>query len=95
MLLCLSLDVKIFNYLGIRNTHKISFSKDHKTGAVDQELCVLVPCVEITCLSQPTLGLMTKPRACKGAGQERSPRVTSHVPGSVGECEGMNLHTPK
>jgi hypothetical protein len=21
--------------------------------------------------------------------------VTSHAPGSVGECEGMNLHTPK
>ncbi len=35
---------------------------------------------------------MTKARACKGANQEGSPGVTSHVPGSVGECEGMNLH---
>ncbi len=42
-----------------------------------------------------SLGLMTKARACKGAGQEGSPRVTFHVPRSVGECEGMNLHTPK
>jgi hypothetical protein len=38
---------------------------------------------------------MTKVRACKGAGQEGSPEVTSHAHGSVGECEGMNLHTPK
>ncbi len=27
--------------------------------------------------------------------QERNPGVASHAPGSVGECEGMNLHTPK
>jgi hypothetical protein len=43
----------------------------------------------------PSLELMTKARACKGAGQEGSPRVTSHAPGSVGECEKMNPHTPK
>jgi hypothetical protein len=43
----------------------------------------------------PSLGLVTKVRACKGAGQEGSPGVTSHVPRSVGECEGMNPHTPK
>jgi hypothetical protein len=41
------------------------------------------------------LGFTTKARACKGAGQEGSPRVTFHAPGSVGECEGMNLHIPK
>jgi hypothetical protein len=35
---------------------------------------------------------MTKVRACKGAGQEGSLRVTFHVPKSVGECEGMNPH---
>jgi hypothetical protein len=40
-------------------------------------------------------GLVTKAKACKGAGQKGSPRVTSHAPGSVGECKGMNLHTPK
>jgi len=43
----------------------------------------------------PNLGLATKARVCKGAGQEGSPRVTSHAPGSVGDCEGMNLHTLK
>jgi hypothetical protein len=42
-----------------------------------------------------SLGLATKARACKGADQEGSPKVTSYAPGSVGECEGMNLHTPK
>jgi hypothetical protein len=38
---------------------------------------------------------MTKARACKGVGQEGSPRVTSHALGSVRKCEGMNPHTPK
>jgi hypothetical protein len=38
---------------------------------------------------------MTKARACKGAGQKGSPKVTSHALGSAGECEGLNLHTPK
>jgi hypothetical protein len=42
-----------------------------------------------------SLGLTTKARACKGAGQEGSPIVTSHAPRNVGECEGMNPHTPK
>jgi hypothetical protein len=43
----------------------------------------------------PSLKLVTKARACKGAGQKGSPGVTSHVPGSVGECEGMSPHIPK
>jgi hypothetical protein len=43
----------------------------------------------------PSLGLATKVRACKGVGQEGSPRITSHAPRNVGKCEGMNLHTPK
>jgi len=37
---------------------------------------------------------VTKVRACKGVGQEGSLGVTSHVPGSVGKCEEMNIHTP-
>jgi hypothetical protein len=41
------------------------------------------------------LGLATKARACKGVSQEGSPWVTFHALGSVGECEGMNSHTPK
>jgi hypothetical protein len=36
-----------------------------------------------------SLGLATKARACKGASQEESPRVTSPTPRNVGECEGM------
>ncbi len=43
----------------------------------------------------PSLRLMTKARACKGVNQEGSLGVTSHAPGSVGKCEGMNPHTLK
>jgi hypothetical protein len=43
----------------------------------------------------PSLGFMTKAGACKGVGQKGSPEVTFHALGSVGECEGMNPHTPK
>jgi hypothetical protein len=43
----------------------------------------------------PSLGLATKVRVCKVAGQERSPKVTLHAPGSVGKCEGMNPRIPK
>jgi hypothetical protein len=43
----------------------------------------------------PSLGLTTKIRACKGAGQEGNSGVTFHAPRSVKECEGMNPHTPK
>jgi len=28
-------------------------------------------------------------------GPRENPRVTSHTPGSVGECEGVSPHTPK
>jgi hypothetical protein len=48
--------------------------------------------------NNPNLGLVTKATACEGAGQEWSPRVTFHIPGSVGsvgKCEGMNPHTLK
>jgi hypothetical protein len=36
----------------------------------------------------PSLGLATKARACKVAGQERKL-------GNESKCEGMNPHTPK
>jgi hypothetical protein len=42
-----------------------------------------------------SFGFTTKAKACKGAGQEGSSRVTFHVPGSVKESEGINPHTPK
>jgi len=31
----------------------------------------------------------------QGCGPKGSPIVTSHTPGSVRKCEGMNPHTPK
>ncbi len=43
----------------------------------------------------PNFGLATKARACKGACQKRNLGITTHALGSVGECEGMNLHNPK
>jgi hypothetical protein len=41
----------------------------------------------------PSLGLVTKVKACKGASQEGSLRVTSHAPRNAKEREGMNPHT--
>ncbi len=52
----------------------------------------------LCCLSwchNPSFRLATKAWACKGAGQEGSSGITSHAPGSVRECEGINPHTPK
>jgi hypothetical protein len=43
----------------------------------------------------PSLGLTTKAKAYKVMSQEGSLGVTPHVSGSVGKCEGMNLHTSK
>jgi hypothetical protein len=36
----------------------------------------------------PSLGLTTKVKACKGAGQEGSPGLTSRALGTIGMCEG-------
>jgi hypothetical protein len=43
----------------------------------------------------PTLGLATKAKACKGASQEGGLGVTSHAPENVREYERMKPHTPK
>jgi hypothetical protein len=51
--------------------------------------------LNIAMCRNPSLGLTTKAKDCKSASQEGSPRVISHAPRSVGECEGMNPHTPK
>jgi hypothetical protein len=44
-----------------------------------------------------TLALGSRPRqkGLQGCGPKKSLGVTSHTPGSVGKCEGVNLHTPK
>ncbi len=41
----------------------------------------------------PSLGLVTKARACKGAGQEGGSAITFHAFGSASECEGMKPHS--
>ncbi len=38
---------------------------------------------------------MTKVKGCKVVGQEGSPGIMPHAPGSARECEGINPHTPK
>jgi hypothetical protein len=43
----------------------------------------------------PSLGLLTKARGCKVAGQEGSPRIMPHAHGNARKCEGIDLHTPK
>jgi hypothetical protein len=48
-----------------------------------------------TLCRNPSLGLATKAKGLQGCGPRGSPGVTSHTPGSVRECEGVNPHTPK
>jgi len=43
----------------------------------------------------PNLGLATKARAYKVAGQKGSLGVMLHAPRSARGCEGIDLHTPK
>jgi hypothetical protein len=43
----------------------------------------------------PSFGLAIKAKGLQGCGPKGSPGVTSETPGSVGECEGVSLHTPK
>jgi hypothetical protein len=47
------------------------------------------------CCRNPSFGLATKAKGLQGCGPRGSPGVTSETPGSVGECEGVSLHTPK
>ncbi len=42
-----------------------------------------------------SFGLATKAKRLQRCGPKASPGVTSHTPGSVGKCEGVNPHTPK
>jgi hypothetical protein len=43
----------------------------------------------------PSFGLATKAKGLQGCGPRGSLGVTSKTLGSVGECEGVSLHTPK
>ncbi len=42
-----------------------------------------------------SLGLVTKARGCKVAGQEGSMGVMLHALGNARKCEGIDPHTPK
>jgi len=42
-----------------------------------------------------SFGLATKAKGLQGCGPRGSSGVTSHTPGSVKKCEGVNPHTPK
>ncbi len=53
------------------------------------DICIYNFCCNLS------LRLVTKARACKVVSQEGSLGVTPHALGSVGKCEGMNLHTSK
>jgi hypothetical protein len=55
---------------------------------------ILISKIKLKSCHNPNLGLVTKARACKGVGQEGNPRVTSHAPGSVGECEESTFTLP-
>jgi len=43
----------------------------------------------------PNHGLATKAKGLQGCGRRGNPGVTSHIPGTVRKCEGVNPHTPK
>jgi len=43
----------------------------------------------------PNFGLVTKAKGLQRCGPRESLGVTSHTPGNVGKCEGVNPHTPK
>jgi len=58
-------------------------------------LCIVYDYGLSSMCHNPSFGLTTKARACKVAGQEGSPEVTSHAFESVGECEGRNSHALK
>jgi hypothetical protein len=39
--------------------------------------------------------MKSEAKGLQGCGPKGSPGVTSHTPGSVRKCEGVNPHTPK
>jgi hypothetical protein len=74
-----SMKVTIFNYVSHGNIDMV-----HIANGMADTFC-----------HNPSFGLMTKAKGLQGCGPRESPRVTSHTPGNVRKCEGMNLHTPK
>jgi hypothetical protein len=85
--------------IGTLCTPSIIIVKNHSIGLIIPPWNVMPPCCDImirgSVCRNPSLGLATKARACKGVGRAGSLEVTSHAPGSAKECKGMSPHTPK
>ncbi len=76
--------------------HSICHSPHSLCSTIDTWLAIHGPLQSLNNVCRnPSLGLTTKARGCKGVGQEWSPGITFHAPKNVGKCEGMNPHTPK
>jgi hypothetical protein len=87
----------MWTIFGIRVEHKKMFLLPPSSPDLGIIICErhVYKSLQIMWCRNLNLGLMTNARACKGAGQDGSPGVTSHALGSVGKCEEMNFHTPK
>jgi len=75
--------------LGVRHLRVEPLTLSTPHGSFDMGPWREVPC------RNPSFGLATKAKGLQGCEPRGSPRVTSETPGSVGECEGVSLHTPK
>jgi hypothetical protein len=60
----------------------------------EQKILIITFMVSFT-YHNPNLGLVTKAKGCKVAGQKGKLGVMQHVPGSAREFEGIDPHTPK
>jgi len=75
------------------NTNNLIYIGIYNKQIQDVPIISCFSCERLCC--NPSLGFATKARAYKGVGQEGNMGVTSHALKSVGECEGMNVHTLK
>ncbi len=69
-------------YIGKINSKRGKMQFDYTSCKNDARCC------------NPSLELMTKAKACKGASQKLNLKITFHAPRSVKECEGMNPTLP-
>jgi hypothetical protein len=82
--ICSPNDKQLFTMM-LTNSNKIKKSK----------IFVLLEKVNIQHVATLALGSWPKQGLAKVWAKNWSPQVTFRAPGSVGECEGMNPHTPK
>ncbi len=79
--------------LSIHKFYKFEFLIFHSHSNYKDDVTMISSTIQ-TCRN-PNFGFATKAKGLQGCKPRESPRVTSHTPGSVGKCEGMNPHTPK